>query len=51
MSDKEKISWKNVIMNGGFKLPDMYSHHVTKFADVNFINDVIYHNNIDMVGA
>ena len=33
------------------KLLAMYLQYVTNSVDTDFINDMIYHNNIDMVGA
>ena len=35
----------------GFRIPAVYSHYVTMPLDSKFIDAVIYHNNIDMVGA
>ena len=35
----------------GFRIPAVYSHYVTMSLDSNFVDAVIYHNNIDMVGT
>ena len=35
----------------GFRIPAVYSHYVTMSLDSNFVDAVICHNNIDMVGT